>query len=187
MEEKAIRRKKVLRDAIIIAISIFIAVWIHQNNFLENLLTHTSGISFFIGTIISGIFFASTFTVSISISTISIIAQSHNILQIALLGGLGALIGDTLIFKFLRDDLIADFEYLEGHFGKRIAKRLIHSKMIIWFAPIVAAILIASPIPDEAGLLILASIKLKYRHFFLVSLVLNTFGILAISFFAKSL
>ena len=181
------RRKKVFRDALIIAISISIAVWIHQNNFLENLLIASASFYFFIVTFLSGIFFASTFTVAVAISVILMLSGSHNPLQIALIGGLGALIGDTIIFKFLREDLIADFEYLENHFGKRVVRRIIHSKMIFWFAPIVAALMIASPIPDEVGLLMLASIKLKYRHFFIISLILNTLEIFVISFLARSL
>jgi len=69
----------------------------------------------------------------------------------------------------LKDDLIADFEYLEKHFEGRIAKRIIHSKLIFWFLPIIAAFMIVSPLPDEVGLLLLASIKLKYHRFFLLS------------------
>ena len=187
VDEATARRKKVFRDVLIIAISIFVAVWIHQNNFLENLLIHSTGFYFFIVTFLSGIFFASTFTVALAISVISMFAEFHNPFQIALIGGLGALIGDTIIFKFLREDLIADFEYLEDHFGKQMVRRIIHSKMIFWFAPIVAAIMIASPLPDEVGLLMLASIKLKYRHFFIISLFLNTLEIFVISFLARSL
>lgn len=186
MEELTARRKKVFRDVLIIAISIFIAVWGHQNNYLENLLTHASGFYFLIGVFLSGFFFASTFTVAIATSVLLIFAESHNPFLIALIGGFGALIGDSIIFKFLREDLLADFEYLEGQFGKRMARRIIHSKMIFWFAPIVAALMIASPIPDEVGLLMLASIKLKYRHFLIISLIMNTFGIFLISLFAKS-
>jgi len=186
VDETAARRKKVFRDAAIIAISIFIAVWIHQNNYLENLLTHTSGLYFLIGVFIAGFFFASTFTVAIATSVLLIFAESHNPFLIALIGGFGGLAGDSVIFKFLREDLLADFEYLEGQFGKRMARRIIHSKMIFWFVPIVAALMIASPIPDEVGLLMLASIKLKYRHFLIISLIMNTFGIFLISLFAKS-
>lgn len=185
VEKVQIRRKKIIRDGIIILASIILAFLIHQSNYLENLLKLTSGLSFIVGTFLTGVFFASTFTVAIATSIFLILSESHHPFLIAAIGGFGAVIGDSFIFKFLRDDLLADFEYLEGQFGKNLAKRIFHSKMILWFAPIVAALVIASPIPDEIGLILLAGIKLKYRQFFLISLILNTLGILAISLLGK--
>lgn len=184
-EQIQIRRKKVLRDGAIIAISIFIAVLIHKSNYLEQILKSSFGLYFAFGAFLTGIFFASTFTVAIATSVFLIFAQTHNPLLIAIIGGLGAFVGDSLIFKFLKDDLIADFEYLEKLFPQRLARRIIHSKLIFWFAPIVAAIMIASPLPDEIGLLVLAGIKLKYHHFFLLSFLLNTTGILIIAIFGS--
>lgn len=181
------RRKKIFRDGFLIALSILIAVFIHQSDYLEKSLSHLFGIYFILGAFLTGIFFASTFTVAIATSVFLFFAEIHNPLTIAILGGLGAFVGDSLIFKFLKDDLIADFEYLERIFPKITAKRIIHSKLIFWFAPIVAAIMIASPLPDEVGLLILAGIKLKYKHFFLISFLLNTIGILIISLFGKTI
>lgn len=181
----AARRKKVFRDALLIAISILIAVFLHQSELLENLIKFTYGIYFAIGVFVAGIFFASTFTVAISSSIFLLLAETHNPIVIATIGGLGAFLGDSFIFKFLKDDLIADFEYLERYFPQRTARRLFHSKLIFWFAPVLAALMIASPLPDEVGLIMLARIKLKYHHFFLISFFLNTFGILIISLFGR--
>lgn len=186
MEENLKKRKiKLFRDLGIIVASIIVAFFIHQSNLLANFLNSLFGVYFVIGAFITGIFFASTFTVAIATSVFLTFAQHHNPLAIALVGGLGAFIGDSFILKFLRDDLIADFEYLEKHFPKRIAKRIIHSRLIFWFAPIFAAILIASPLPDEIGLLLLAGIRLKYHHFFFLSFILNAIGILVVSLFGK--
>lgn len=185
MEEAQARRKKLIRDILIIFISIIIAVILHKSKGLENFLKYISEFYFVPAAFIAGIFFASTFTVAIATSVILTMADLQNPILIAVVGGMGAVLGDSIIFKFLREDLIADFEFLEKHFPKKIVRRIIHSKMIFWFAPIVAALMIASPVPDEIGLLMLASIKLKYRHFFIISLVLNTLGILIISLFGR--
>lgn len=187
MEEAEIRRKKLIRDATIIAISVIIAILVHQLNYVEHLLEFTSGLYFFMAAFLAGIFFASTFTVAIAISVFLLLSETHNPLLIAVFGGLGALLGDAFIFKFLREDLIADFEYLEKHFGKRIVRRIFHSKLIFWFLPIVAALTIISPLPDEVGLLLLASIKLKYHRFFLLSFLLNTVGIFILSLLGRTL
>ena len=188
MEETiASRRKKLFRDGILIMISILIAVWLFQFKPFDEFVKSLSEINYVIGAFLAGIFFSSTFTVACASSIFLVLAKTHNILVVALLGGFGAFIGDSLIFKFLKDDLIADFEYLEKHFEGRIVKRIIHSKLIFWFLPIIAAFMIISPLPDEAGLLLLASIRLKYHRFFLLSFPLNTIGIFILSLLGKTL
>ena len=186
MEETiASRRKKLIRDGILITLSIIIAGWLYQLDSLGEALQSISGVNFAIGTFVAGIFFASTFTVAVASSVFLLLAKTHNLLIIAAFGGLGAFVGNSLIFRFLRDDLIADFEYLEKHFGERIAKRILHSKLTFWFLPIIAALMIASPLPDEVGLLMLASIKLKYHHFSILSYLFNTVSIMIIAILGK--
>jgi len=187
VEAKAIRRKKLFRDGTVISVSVLAAVILYQSNFLIDFLNSFSGIYFVMGAFLAGILFASTFTVAVASSVFLLLTKTHNAFAIALIGGLGALAGDTLIFKFLRDDLIADFEYLEKHFPNKLAKRIIHSKLIFWFLPIIAALVIASPFPDEVGLLLLASIKLKYHHFSILSFTFNTIGILILSIVGKAI
>ena len=186
IEQIDARRKKIYRDGFLIAVSILIAVLIHQWPGPERIIDRIYGIYFILGTFLTGIFFASTFTVAIAASLFLSLAQNHNPFVIAAIGGLGAFVGDSLIFKFLKDDLIADFEYLEKFFPKKTAQRIIHSKLIFWFAPLLAAIMIASPLPDEIGLIMLAGIKMHYHHFFLLSFALNTLGILIIAIFARA-
>lgn len=175
------RRKKVIRDALVIMISVFVAIVIYQSDSIRNYIYSLSDISAYAAMFLIGILFSSTFTVAIASSFFLFFAQTFNPLTIALVGGLGAFAGDTFIFKFLKDDLVADFEYLEKYIPKHTAKRIIHSKLIFWLAPLLAALMIASPLPDEVGLLVLASIKLKYHHFFLVSYALNTVSIFVLT------
>jgi hypothetical protein len=53
--------------------------------------------------------------------------------------------------------------------------------------PFLGALIIASPLPDELGLVFLGISKLKTRYFLPLSFVLNFFGILIIGLIAKSL
>lgn len=186
-EEVALRRRKVIRDGLVIGASILIGLAIYNWQLGENFLSTITGVNFALGSFVVGIAFASTFTVASAASIFAILAQTHDIFLMAIFGGLGALVGDSLIFKFLRDDLLADFEYLEQHFPKKTARRIIHSKMTLWFAPIVAALLIASPLPDEIGILMLAGLRLKYKHFLLISIFLNTLGIFMVGLAARIL
>lgn len=181
MEQKKIRRKKVIRDSFLVLVSLLIAFFIYKNNYIELFLKNASEAHFVIGAFVAGMFFTSTFTVAIASSVLLLFAQSYNPFLIAVIGGFGAVLGNTIFFKFFRDDLVADFEYLEQYFPGKISKRVFHSKLVYWFTPIVAAILIASPLPDEIGLVMLGSIKFKYINFLFLSFVLHTFGILIIT------
>lgn len=185
IEEARIRRKKIIRDGLFILLSLLVAILIFRTPTTFDFFRYNSGLTFFAAAFAAGILFSSTFSVAIASSIFFLLGNLYNPFLVAAIGGLGALVGNTFIFKLLREDLVRDFEYLEGHFGKKIARRIFHSKLIFWFVPIVAALMIASPIPDEIGLILLAGINLKYRQFFVLSIFLNTFGILLLALFGK--
>lgn len=174
-----------IRDLTLIFASIVIAIFIYKFSAVPNIIHGTSLPIFILLCFLSGIFFASTFTVAIASAFFLMLGKVHNPLLVIGIGCIGAMLGDALIFKFLKDDLISDFEYLEEEFGNKFLKRVIHSKLIFWFAPIIAAILITSPFPDELGLLVFAQIKMKYKNFLLVSAGTNTLSITLLTTFSR--
>jgi len=121
--------------------------------------------------------------------TLGEIAQNNTAVWTAFFGGLGAVAGDLIIFRFVKDNLsehiITAFENIRQKKFLLFFNR--ERRPIGWLLKILGAIIIASPLPDELGLLILAGIKLRYHHFFILSFFLNTVGILTISLFGKFL
>ena len=179
------RKIKVIRDLTLIFVSIAIAIFVYKFSAVPDIIYNTSLPIFILLCFLSGIFFASTFTVAIASAFFLMLGKVHNPVLVIGVGSMGAILGDTLIFKFLKDDLISDFEYLVEEFGNKFLKRIVHSKLIFWFAPIIAAILIASPFPDELGLLVFAQIKMKYKNFLLVSAGMNTLSIILLTAFSR--
>src|SRR3989344_9504379 len=60
----------------------------------------------YIGAFITGIFFVSTFTVPQAAVVLYHLADTLHPLEIAILAGLGAMVGDYIIFKYLRDKVV---------------------------------------------------------------------------------
>jgi hypothetical protein len=125
-------------------------------------------------------FFVSTFTVAPSLVVLYYLASLHNPVEVAVLAGAGAVVGDFLIFRFFKD---AVFSELRPHFQflrKPFFVRLFSSPLFAWLLPFFGAIIIASPLPDELGLSLLGFSKIKTWQFFLLALVLNIGGIMLI-------
>ena len=59
-------------------------------------------------------------------------------------------------------------------------KLLFKSPYFAWVLPVVGAIVIASPLPDEAGVSMLGLSKIKQWQFFMLAFVLNSVGIFVI-------
>jgi len=132
----------------------------------------------YIGAFIGGIMFISTFTVTIAIALLMLLAESLHPIEIGIIAGMGAVVGDLIIFQFVRDKgLMSEIKHLFNYFGGDKVSHLIHTKYFSWTLPVLGAIIIASPLPDEMGVSLMGISRMKTRHFIFVSFVLNAIGI----------
>lgn len=139
----------------------------------------------YFGALIAGIFFVSTFTVAPSILVIYYLSQSLNPWEVALFAGIGAMIGDVFIFSFLRDGFFDEIKPLFSFFKKPLFVRLFNSPYFAWALPIIGAIIIASPFPDEIGISLMGLSHIKRWQFLLISFCLNSAGLFTIITIAK--
>ena len=133
-----------------------------------------------IGVVITGMFFTSTFTVAPSAIALYQLAHTYDPLVIAMLGGLGAMLGDMIIFRTLKDSIFVEWEPIFHYLGESHIMRTLHTPFFAWFAPVMGALVIASPLPDELGIGLLGIAKLKTWEFLLISFVMNSLGVLMI-------
>lgn len=147
---------------------------------LARTVLHTIGKLGYVGAFFSGILFVSTFTVAPSAVILFFLAEELNPWGVAFVAGIGAVIGDYIIFRFLKDRVFEEVKPLFMHFGGSYFSRLFATPYFGWLAPVVGAILIASPLPDEAGVGLLGSTKIKRWQFLLLTFTLNFFGIITI-------
>ena len=168
------------RDVVIIAFGIVITLLLVRMGALEQLLT-ASEEQVYIGSFIAGIFFTSVFTIAPASIALAEIATSAPPLSVAIWGALGAMLGDLLLFLFIRDVFTEDVQEFVGIKKIRRLFARSHVGFIRWLAPVVGAIIIASPLPDELGLALLGIARTKTSVVLPIAFCLNFLGILAIA------
>ena len=167
----------------ILLLSIILAYILFRYTPISDYLSSIGSLSY-LGVFIAGMLFA--FGFSAPFAVVFFLALNPSNLWIAgIIGGLGALTSDLLIFNFIKISFEDEFKRLnkekalrkfkkimgEG-FGRKIRKYLMYA---------FAGILIASPLPDEAGIIMLAGLT-RINQFVLgiVGFILNTAGILVL-------
>lgn len=126
----------------------------------------------FVAEFLAGIFYTSLLTAPIAMATLLVIASTNNPILTALVAGVGAAFGDLVIVTLFRRNLAKDVDVNVNNFLKKWK--------LDFITPLIGAIIIASPLPDELGLLLLGASKLKYYQLAILTYVLNTAGILLI-------
>lgn len=186
-QNSGIKKRRLIRDFSIIGLSVLIAVYIQNSSISDIIIRSFSSFYFVPVAILMGFLFSLTFTAAISTSVFILLSETtHNPYLIALLGGLGSVLANALIYKFFKDELIFDIEQIEPEYAKKIAHKIMHSKLFVGLIPFIAAITLISPLPDEIGILMLSGSNFKYTKFFLTSFGLHTIGILIIVLLGKS-
>lgn len=160
----------------LIFISILLAIFLSKYNFLNDGLFNLRHIPF-IGSFLAGILYVSSFTAALGILMLSDLSTTLPSLEIALLAGLGGAVGDFVIFRFFKGNLMEEITPIYNRFGGKHLTRLMYHRYFRWSLPIVSAIIIASPFPDEIGIGLLGISKIKSYQFIVLSFILDAAGI----------
>jgi hypothetical protein len=179
-------KRHLLQDLLIIAASIAIAWAIVHYSLVELLLAQLGGGKTLVA-FVAGLFFTSITTTAPAIAVLGELSLTNNLFFVAIVGGAGAVIGDYLIFMFVRDRVSEDIAYLLKHTGTPRVFKLFHRKTFRRLLPFLGGLIIASPLPDELGLTLLGLAHMRTSRFILLSFAFNTGGILLIGLAARSL
>lgn len=134
----------------------------------------------YIGAFIAGVFFVFTFTVVPASVVLFHLAQDLNSIFIALSAGAGGVIGDLLIFQFLKDGVFDELRPFFAKFKGSYFLTLFRTRYFAWTVPVVGAIIIASPFPDEIGIALMGLSNINWWQFALLTFVLNSVGIFVV-------
>jgi hypothetical protein len=180
------RRARLLQDALAIVASIGAAWAIVHFNFVHTVLAQAGDGVVWVS-LVAGLFFTSLITTAPAIAVLGEVSLESNLFVVALVGALGAVAGDYLIFAFVRDRVSKDAAYLLR--GPRF-KRMFHIFSQPHFRrvlPFVGALIIASPFPDELGLALLGLARVDRRYFFAISYSMNFLGVVLIGLAARGM
>lgn len=138
------------------------------------------------GTFVAGILFTYGFTSAPATAIFLILAEHQNIYIASLIGGLGALVGDLFIFSFIRGSFIDEIRKLSREKIIKYFNGNSPSFVKEYFLPVVAGFIIASPLPDEIAIAMLAASRIiSTKIFVVISYLLNTAGIFALLYLGK--
>ncbi|MCA9346228.1 hypothetical protein KC960_01945 [Candidatus Saccharibacteria bacterium] len=167
------------KNTLLLFISLVGFYFLTRTNLVDNALNKVGSLGYF-GAVIAGIFFVSTFTVAPAAVVIFHMAEVLHPLEIALLSGFGAMIGDYFVFRYVKDRVFQELLPIARKLHTPRMKALFKSPYFIWILPVVGAFVIASPLPDEVGVGMMGMSKIKRWQFFVLAFVLNAVGIFII-------
>lgn len=136
----------------------------------------------YLGIFIAGLLFSFGFSTPFAVGFF-IVAQPENIFFAAIIGGAGAMLSDLTIFKIIKFSFMDEFKRLEKtplikEFNI-IFKHEFSTRIKLYLLYAVAGLVIASPLPDEIGVSMLAGLtKIKPLMLAIISFIMNAFGIL---------
>lgn len=178
-------KSHLIKNLSILAVSIALAFILAKSGLFGKILAFSPQLKI-IGSFIAGMFFTSVLTVGPATVALAEIAQTNSIFLMALIGAAGSVIGDLVLFSFVRDRITDDFMAI---FTKPKVKRLTHLlylEIFRWLLPVLGVLIVASPLPDEIGLAIMGISKLKTRTFIIISYGANFLGILIVGLVARA-
>ncbi|QQG37766.1 MAG: hypothetical protein HYS26_04035 [Candidatus Kaiserbacteria bacterium] len=176
-----------LQDLGLVALSVLVALLLARTSTLADLVASWGQYEFF-GILAVGMFFTSIFTTAPAIATLGEISLEQPILLVAFFGAMGSVLGDLLIFRFVRDRFSVDvMEIVRESKGLRRLRKIFHFKHFRWFTFFLGALVIASPLPDELGIALLGLSRASMRWFVAVSFGFNFLGIYLIGMAARAL
>jgi hypothetical protein len=181
------RKLRLEHDLAIIGVSVLAAILFGYLGIFEWLI-EAGGRFYFLDSFIAGLFFTSVFTTPLSTVALGQLSlHTENIYELAAIGALGAVCGDFLIYKFVKDRLGGDLLYILGPLKKGSLKPISEFRIFRYLTFLVGGLIIASPFPDELGIAMMGLSKTKSWAFFPVSYVFNFIGIFLIATIARTI
>jgi uncharacterized membrane protein YdjX (TVP38/TMEM64 family) len=165
------------KNLTIVFLGVMIAIVLSRIDAFHQFLLHLGGFGY-IGAFVAGMLFVLMFTAATGAVILLVLAETLSPIEIGIIAGFGAVLGDLIIFRFVKDNLTNELKDIynaidgEHHFVK-----VFHSKYFSWMLPIIGAIIIASPFPDELGVSLMGISKMKTYRFIIISFFLNAVGI----------
>lgn len=174
---------KISQDISVILISIIGAIYIAKSGIIHDFVLNFPENNY-LASFFAGIFFTSIFTTAPSIVILGEIAKEGSVVSVAVFGAFGAVVGDYIIFRFFKDRFAEDITELFSCKVRRKVSLILQKKIFRFMTPVIGAFIIASPFPDEFGIMLLSISKIKSTLFLPISYTFNFIGIILIGFVA---
>lgn len=167
----------------ILLVGVIIAYQVFNIPTIQNFFSSLGSFGY-LSVFLGGMLYALGFTIPIGVALLLTIPV-ENIVFASLIGGLGGLVADMLIFKYIHHSFKHEFQEIEHikiiEETEQIIDSNISAKIRNYLLFIFAGFIIASPLPDEFGVTLLAGFtSIKPKTLAILSFVFHTIGIAAL-------
>jgi hypothetical protein len=168
----------------LLLLSILLAYFLFSNNTFYSWASGLGNMNIYLGAFVAGILIAFGFSSVLGVG-LFIILQPSNIFLAAFIGGLGAMISDLIIFKTIKVSFEDEFEELKKTNALKKIKAIVENNKHVllkhYLLYAFAGITIATPLPDEIGVSMLAGLTtIKPSLMTIISFILHTSAIFLI-------
>jgi len=170
------------KNLIILTVSIFLAYEIITSEHITNILSYAGSFGY-IGGFISGILFSYGFSTVPAAAMLFLLAKNLNPFLLALIGAFGGMLGDIIIFKFVRDHLLEEIKFIiseELHLEISFIPKIMCSHVLRKIIPATAGFIMCLPLPGELAMVLLGITKYEFKRTSLLSYIFNFIGIFTI-------
>lgn len=170
--------------------SLLLAIVLFLTGTLDHFLTALDGFAY-LSVAVAGFLFSFSIAAPIASLYFVELGQHLNPYAIVGIGALGAMLADTIMYRYLKDGIMPELSRIAkavvtpSH--RRRFTMLLHRRFFYWMIFLLAAALIASPLPDETGLALFSIINFRPKYLSALSLFLNAIGIAALVFIGYEL
>lgn len=131
----------------------------------------------YLGAFVGGMLFVSTFTVAPGTVILLVLTKTMSPITLGLVAGLGAVVSNLFMFRFIHHEMSTELRPIFKRFRGSHLAHLLHTRYFHWTLPVLGALIIASPFPDELGVGLLGISDIAVYEFVLLSFFLNSLGI----------
>ena len=176
----------ITREAWVLVLSTLLSIWLLKTDAMGAFIAQAAEFEE-ISSFISGIFFTSILTTAPAIVALGELGQHIAPWKVALFGGAGAVCGDILIFRFLHSPLANYVIRAAVNLRLRRLGGALEKSAFWWILPLIGAVVLASPLPDELGLLMMGLSSMRLWSFMTLAYVMNAAGIYIIAITAQAI
>lgn len=174
-------------NLLLLFFGLFSAFILSRLPIFESFVQYISKIGYF-GAFLSGVLFASTFTVATGGLLLISLANTINPFGLVFAGACGAVFADLLIFHFVKNNVSAEITPIYDKFlAHHHLKKILHTRYFSWTLPVLGALIIASPLPDELGVSLMGISAMTIGRFALISFLSHTLGMISLVLLAGTL
>jgi len=163
-------------NSTLLVLSVTAFIFLARTPSISNAISQIGSLGY-IGSFITGVMFVSTFTAVPATFVLFEMADKLNPVMVAIFAGFGAMVGDYLIFRFFQDKVFDELKPIFTKLSYPAVRTLFKTPYFAWLLPVIGAVMIASPLPDEVGIGMLGLSKIKKWQFLAVTYLLNVVGI----------